>query len=302
VSRFFTGNALSWEVVDDVLLVELHRAPANELGTTTLAELETLADAVTHGTTGARALVWHSSVDRGFCAGADLRELHAGLLERSEKQRHLVQRVTDRLPGAASRLVKRGARRVAEPLIRRRVGDFIDRIHAVFDALDTAPVPTIAAVHGVCLGGGLEWALTADILVADKSARFGFPELRLGLIPGFGGLPRLSRDVGNAVVRDLLLTGRTLRASRAYDLGLVSQVVARGEALNVARAVARQAVRFDPQVTARAKAFAKPLPRAALDREKALFLDLVTDPRVFEALTTFVEDQGPMPWLPKDRR
>lgn len=212
-----------------------------------------------------------------------------------------MRRVTDRLPGAARSLVSRGARRVAVPLIRRRVGDFIDRIHAVFDALDMAPIPTIAAVHGVCLGGGLEWALTADMIVADKSARFGFPELRLGLIPGFGGLPRLSRDLGNAVVRDLLFTGRTLRASRAYDLGLVSQVVARGEALNVARSVARQTVRFDPEVTRRAKAFAKPLPRAQLDREKALFLQMITDPRVFEALNTFVEDEGPMPWLPKDR-
>ena len=103
-------------------------------------------------------------------------------------------------------------------------------------------------------------------------------------------------------MRDLLFTGRTLRAKRALELGLISQVVAKGEALNVARAVARQTLRFDADVTRRAKAFVKPLPRAELDREKQLFLDLVTHPRVFEALTTFVEDEGPMPWLPKDRR
>lgn len=299
MTRYFTGRALSWEVVDEVLEVRLHRDPANEIGTTTLAELEQLVDTVMHRRTDARALIWHSTVDRGFCAGADLRELHAALMDRTERQRTTVKRVADLLPATASDLVKRGARRVATPLLRRRVGDFIDRIHAAFDALDQAPLPTIAAIHGVCLGGGLEWALTADILVADKSARFGFPELRLGLIPGFGGLPRLSRDVGNAVVRDLLLTGRTIRASRAYDLGLVSQVVARGEALNVARSVARQTTRFDPEVTRRAKAFAKPLPREALDAEKELFLNLITEPRVLEALSTFVEDEGPMPWLPK---
>lgn len=301
MTRFFTGRSLSWEVRDAVLEVAMHGEPANEIGTTTLSELEQLVDTVVHGRTEARALIWHSTLDRGFCAGADLRELHRGLMDRTERQRARVQRVSAMLPGRAGKLVERGARRVATPILRRRVGDFIDRIHAVFDALDQAPIPTIAAVHGVCLGGGLEWALTADILVADKSARFGFPELRLGLIPGFGGLPRLSRDVGNAVVRDLLLTGRTLRASRAYDLGLVSQVVARGEALNVARSVARQAARFDPEVTRRAKAFAKPLPREALNAEKALFLELITDPRVFEALTTFVQDDGPMPWLPKER-
>lgn len=253
------------------------------------------------GAGGARALIWHSTVKRGFCAGADLRELHSGLLERAERRADTVRRVTRRLPGPAASLVGRGARRVAEPLLRRRIGQFIDRIHAVFDALDQAPLTTVAAVHGVCLGGGFEWALTADIVVADKTARFGFPELRLGLVPGFGGIPRLTRDVGNAVARDLLLTGRTLRASRAHELGLVSQVVARGEALAVARQVAKQAARFDPGVVARAKAFAKPVPRADLDREKETFLQMVTDPVVVDALTTFVEDEGPMPWLPGGR-
>ena len=63
-------------------------------------------------------------------------------------------------------------------------------------------------MHGVCFGGGLELALLCDIIVADKMARFAFPELRLGLIPGFGGIPRLKRDVGNAFIRELLLTGR----------------------------------------------------------------------------------------------
>ncbi|MFK7930805.1 MAG: enoyl-CoA hydratase/isomerase family protein [Myxococcota bacterium] len=298
MSASFCGHALSWSRVDDALEVELNRAPANELGTTTVRELEQLVEYVGSGAGGARALIWHSTLDRGFSAGADLRELHAGLVERTERQTAAVDRWTDALPDRAARLVERGAKRVAAPLIRRRVGQFIDRIHAVFDALDQAPLTTIAAVHGVCLGGGLEWALTADIIVADKSARFGFPELRLGLIPGFGGIPRLERDVGAAVVRDLLFTGRTIRASRAFELGLVSQVVARGEALHVARQVAKQAARFDPAVVAQAKAFVKPLPASRLQEEKATFLRMVTDPTVFESLTRFVEDQGPMPWLP----
>lgn len=300
MSRYFSGRALRWELVDDVLEVCLDREPCNEIGTTMLAELEFLVDTLTSNTIGARALIWHSKQSRGFCAGADLRELHAGLIAQADRGRATLGRVTGRLPGPAKNLVERGAKRIATPIIKRRVGEFINRIHAAFDALDQLPIPTIAAVHGVCLGGGLELALTADIIVADKSARFGFPELRLGLIPGFGGLPRLSRDVGNAVVRDLLFTGRTIRASRAFEVGLVSQVVARGEALTVARAVAKQTLRFDSVVTGRAKAFAKPLPREDLDREKALFLELITDPRVLRALTTFVEDDGPMPWLPKD--
>ena len=67
------------------------------------------------------------------------------------------------------------------------------------NALDTAPLTTIAAVHGVTFGGGFELALTCDLIIADKMARFCFPELRLGLIPGFGGIPRLKRDLGNSV-------------------------------------------------------------------------------------------------------
>ena len=85
---------------------------------------------------------------------------------------------------------------------------FLKRIHKVMNAIDEAPFVTFAAVHGLCMGGGLELALVCDQIVADKMARFGFPELRLGLIPGFGGIPRLRRDVGNSFIRDLLFTGR----------------------------------------------------------------------------------------------
>ena len=93
-------------------------------------------------------------------------------------------------------------------------------------------------------GGGFELALACDLIIADKMARFCFPELRLGLIPGFGGIPRLKRDVGNAVVRDLLLTGRSFNATGA-GVGIVSQVVAEGEALRAARATAAQLAKFD---------------------------------------------------------
>ena len=95
------------------------------------------------------------------------------------------------------------------------------------NAIDAAPLTTIAAVQGVAFGGGFELALVCDLIIADKMARFCFPELRLGLIPGFGGIPRLKRDLGNAVVRDLLLTGRSINATKAQAVGLVSQVVGR---------------------------------------------------------------------------
>ena len=179
-----------------------------------------------------------------------------------------------------------------------RVREFLDRIHAVYDTIDQAPLTTVGALHGTVFGGGFELALTLDVLVADKSARFCFPELRLGLIPGWGGIPRLRRDVGNAVVRDILLTGRSINASRAQAIGLVSQLVARGEALKVARRVAEQACRFDAMTVARAKRFTKPHPAEALAEEKALFCELFTSPVVEAALKRFVESTDAMPYLP----
>lgn len=247
-----------------VLELELGRPPCNEIGLETLDALE----AFLPGLQRARALVVHSSLGTGFCAGADLRELYA-----------------------------RGGS-LAPPQRLEAVREFLQRVHHVLDVIDEAPIPTIAAVHGVCFGGGLELALACDIVIADKTARFAFPELRLGLIPGFGGIPRLRRDVSNALVRDLLLTGRSIGARRAHEAGLVSQVVGEGQALRVARAVAEQATRFDAETVAAAKRFAKPIPRAECRKELEIFLELFARDTVQEALRRFVESDDPMPYLP----
>lgn len=268
----FSGQCLAYTVANDIVEIELRREPCNEIGTTMLAELEQVATLIRGGAHGARAMIWHSTVKRGFSAGADLRELHAGIVDRSGK----------------------GASKLAMAL---EIREFIERIHAVFDTFDTAPLVTVGAIHGFCFGGGFELALTCDVLVADKSARFAFPELRLGIVPGFGGIPRLRRDLGNAVVRDLLLTGRSMGAARAHEIGLVSQVVARGEALGVARLVAEQATNFDAATIRRAKAFTKPLPREELEREKDLFVEMVGSPTVERALARFVTSDDVRPYL-----
>jgi len=272
-ARDFQGSTLSWRHNGDAIEVSLHRAPCNEIGTETLAELEQLASHLTDGAGGARALIFHSEMETGFSAGADLKELYEGLVHRRSRAVSLTSQV-------------------------RELRSFIDRIHAVFDVFDTVPITTIAAVHGVVFGGGFELALTADLIIADKTARFCFPELRLGLIPGWGGIPRLNRDLGNAVVRDLLLTGRSLRAARAHQIGLVSQLVGRGEALHVARKVAEQVARFDRDTAHVAKAFLKPISRRDLDREKELFTALFASPVVETALHKFVNSDDLRPYLP----
>jgi enoyl-CoA hydratase/carnithine racemase len=262
------GKALSWELKDGAIELALHHPPANEIGTVMLAELEAFACALEAADSGISALIIYSRQAAGFSAGADLRELYAGALR-----------------------LERAARAAG-------VRQFLERIHAVLNLLDDSPLTTIAAVHGVVFGGGFELALACDIIVADKMARFCFPELRLGLVPGFGGIPRLKRDVGNAVVRDLLLTGRSVNATKALAIGLVSQVAAEGEALRVARAVAAQVSKFDRATSAAAKRFVKPVLREELRREIDLFCELFERPAVMEGLRKFVESTDAHPYLP----
>src|SRR5216110_2525868 len=180
----------------------------------------------------------------------------------------------------------------------KAIRSFLGRIHAVMNALDAAPFVTIAAVHGACLGGGLELALACDMIIADKMARFAFHELRLGFIPGFGGIPRLKRDLGNAFIRDLLFTGRTVNAARAQAVGLVAQLAGEGEALRIARSTAAQITKYDPVARAAAKEFMKPIPHEELRCEIEIFCELFTRREVMAALKKFVEDSGPMPYLP----
>ncbi|HXE90015.1 MAG TPA: enoyl-CoA hydratase/isomerase family protein [Terriglobales bacterium] len=262
------AKTLSWELRDGVVELALDREPCNEIGSQTLADLENFAAALHELGESAAAVIIHSTRKCGFSAGADLRELY----HRSQE--------------------------VEEPERSRRLRDFLERIHKVLNTLDAAPPTTIAAVHGVCFGGGFELALACDLIVADKMARFCFPELRLGLIPGFGGVPRLKRDLGNAVVRDLLLTGRSINATRAQAVGLVSQLAAEGEALRVARATAAQVCKFDRGTAGAAKKFIKPIPKEELKQEIEIFCELFRRPAVAAGLKKFVESTDAHPYLP----
>ena len=263
-----SGSALSWTFDGGVIEVALHRGPCNELGLASLEELEKFATALQLLQAEAHALIIYSEMAAGFCAGADLRELY---------QRSRAMEKAQALKG---------------------VRDFLERIHRVLNLIDAAPLTTIAAVHGVTFGGGFELALVCDLIVADKMARFCFPELRLGLIPGFGGIPRLKRDLGNAAVRDLLLTGRSFNATKAQQIGLVSQVVGEGQALPAARATAAQLAKFDHATAAAAKKFIKPIPHEELRREMDLFCELFARPTVEAGLRRFVESTDALPYLP----
>ena len=268
----FRGEALRWEWRDGVAELTLDHEPLNEIGLVMLADLEKFATAIKGLASITSACIITSARPGGFCAGADLKELYDG------------------------------AKRVAPKKRLAGVRAFLKRIHKVLNTIDAAPFVTFAAVHGLCMGGGLELALACDLIVADKMARFGFPELRLGLIPGFGGIPRLRRDVGNGFIRDLLFTGRTVKAESAHQAGLVAHLAGEGYALQVARSMAQQVTKFDAQTRAAAKKFIKPIPAAELNREIALFCKLFDRPVVMESLKRFVETDDPMKYLPVESR
>jgi enoyl-CoA hydratase/carnithine racemase len=264
----FRGKGLRWEWRDGVVELTLDHEPLNEIGTLLLGELEQFAAAIDTLAPITSSCIILSARPGGFSVGGDLKELYSNALKLPPKKRVAGLRT------------------------------FIQRIHRVANAIDAAPFITLAAVHGLCMGGGLELALLCDLIIADKMARFGFPELRLGFIPGFGGIPRLRRDVGNSFIRDLLFTGRTVKAEAAHQAGLISHLAGEGYALEVARSMAQQITKFDPEARVAAKKFVKPIPYQELREEVELFCQLFNRPQVMENLRRFVESDDPMKHLP----
>ncbi|WP_035270634.1 enoyl-CoA hydratase/isomerase family protein [Desulfitibacter alkalitolerans] len=133
-----------------------------------------------------RVLLVAGAGEKAFAAGADIKEM------------------SDFSPEEAMEYVKLG--------------------HKVFNAIEELPIPVIAVIQGYCLGGGLELAMACDIRIASERARFGQPEVGLGIIPGFGGTQRLPRLVGKGIALELMITGSIIDAKRAYEIGLVNHV------------------------------------------------------------------------------
>jgi enoyl-CoA hydratase len=132
----------------------------------------------------------------------------------------------------------------------------------VFDAIESLPIPVIAAVNGFALGGGCELSLACDLVLAAPNAVFGQPEVKLGVIPGFGGTQRLVRRVGSMRARELVYTGRNVKAEEAVAIGLALRVVTEGSVKDAALAMAEQIAAMGPVAVRLAK-------RAILDGDGA---------------------------------
>jgi enoyl-CoA hydratase len=166
-----------------------------------------------------------------------------------------------------------------------------------WDAIRDLRTPLVAAVSGFCLGGGCELAMLCDLIVASESAKFGQPEINLGMLPGAGGTQRLTRAVGKAVAMDMILTGRMLSAREALDFGLVARVVAREAWLDEAKRVARDIAAKGPIAVRLAKeavdqAFETPLAAGIAFERRAFYLARASED-AGEGLEAFVEKRPP---------
>jgi enoyl-CoA hydratase len=190
--------------IDELALLTLDRPEAlNALSFALLRDLAAAFDEIAAG--DARALLITGAGDRAFCVGADVRELMGRSL-------------------AAAR-------------------DGAAYGQTVLAKLDALPMPSIALVNGYAYGGGLELALACTFRIAAADAKLGLPEIKLGLIPGYGGTQRLPRLVGQARALDMILTGRTVAAEEALAIGLVNRV-AKGDLLAAGASFAREMTGF----------------------------------------------------------
>jgi enoyl-CoA hydratase len=187
---------------EEFALLTLNRPEAlNALSFDILQQIGEALDTVA-GWGDVRALFITGAGEKAFCAGADIKEL---------RNRDLIAQ-------------RRGA----------ELGQ------SVFAKLDRLPVPSIALVNGYAFGGGMELALAATFRLASPNAAFGLPEVKLGLIPGYGGTQRLPRVVGEARALEMILTGRSVKADEAARIGLVHQLVDEGDLWTAGMAFARR--------------------------------------------------------------
>ena len=186
--------------IDEFALITLNRPDAlNALSRALILDLGRAFDEV--ATSDARALLITGAGNKAFCAGADIKELMGGTLT------------------AKMQTFRNG--------------------QGTFAKLDVLSIPSIAIINGYAFGGGLELALSCTFRLATKNAKMGLPEIKLGLIPGYGGTQRLPRAVGEARALEMIMTGRTVDSDEAHRIGLVHRLVD-GDAVAQGVAFARE--------------------------------------------------------------
>ena len=191
-------------VEEHIAVLTIDHPPANALDVTTLTELDSAIDELSKDS-NVKAVIITGAGQFAFCAGADINVINS-----------------IKGPDDALRMVLTG--------------------QGILNKIENMNKPVIAAVNAVCLGGGNELAMACHMRIASDRARFGQPEINLGIIPGFGGTQRLPRLVGKAKALEILLTADMIPAQEAYRIGLVNKVVPEGEVVKAARDLAKRIV------------------------------------------------------------
>ena len=243
-----------------VAVVTIDHPPVNALSAGLLEELEGELDRL-DADTETRAVVLRGAGERAFVAGADISEFPTLREAGSDNG------------GSARGIQKLGAR------------------------MDAADTPVVAAIHGWCLGGGLELAMACDVRVASEDARLGQPEIKLGLIPGGGGTQRLPRLVGTGRALLLNMGGEPIDARTAYEWGLVEKVVPHPELLDAALEIARTFAARSPHALAVLRELARPTRDRPLEeglrREAEAFRRCLASEDGQEGVAAFLEKREP---------
>jgi enoyl-CoA hydratase len=184
----------------DLALIRLNRPKAlNALSFSILGEMDAALDeieqTIANGTV--RGLIFTGEGEKSFCAGADITEL------------------------------------MGRPILDEHRGAAIGQ--KVFSRITALAVPSVAVIHGYAFGGGLELALACTFRVATARAKMGLPEVKLGLIPGYGGTQRLPRLIGEGRALEIIMSGRTVEAQEAEQIGLVNRLVAHGDPVEIGK-------------------------------------------------------------------
>ncbi|MFA7635176.1 MAG: enoyl-CoA hydratase-related protein [Bacillota bacterium] len=242
------------ELDDGIATITISRPKAlNALNSAVLDELDSAITQVGENR-AARALIITGEGNKAFVAGADIGEM------------------VNLTPDEAVAFSRRG--------------------QAVFSAIERLPIPTIAAVNGYALGGGCELALGCDIRIASENARFGQPEVGLGIIPGFGGTVRLPLAIGRSRAAYMILTGRQISAKEAYAMGLVAEIMPSESLLSRAEELARELGAKSYVAVAYAKRILFP-DDEALAREARRFGQCFETGHPKEGMSAFLERRPP---------
>ncbi|BBF84811.1 enoyl-CoA hydratase [Aquitalea magnusonii] len=255
---------LTLEHLGQSAIITINNPPANAWNITSLRELADLMTTLQADST-VRAVVITGAGDAFFCAGADL-----NLFSKGSKQ---------------------------------EVADLLDAFAGAFAALRNYTGVTVAAINGYALGGGLECALMCDYIVAERGAKLGLPEARVGLLPAAGGSKTLADKVGLSWAKRMLLGGEILTAEKAYDIGLVEEIVDPGFAKIMAVSLAGKVANQAPQAVARARQLIESSPCATLEahlqQERAALLSLIGEAEQLEGVSAFLGKRTPS-WADED--